>query len=123
MKKTITDDIIQFYNNGKMTASLEERIEDGSVVFLLKGQFPGEIANDLWDELVSCIISGQGITLDLSAAEYISSSMMDVFLRIEQRMEAQGKTMMLIHVPLHIYDLFKKRGLHELLEIEVERNA
>ncbi len=121
MKRILLDDGIAFYNADTQIAIIQETVLQDGILIKMEGQFSGEIANDLWDELSSCVIAKQKITLDLSSVRYLSSSVMDVFLRIEQKMETQGNILLLTRAPSSIYEMFKNRGLNELLEIEVER--
>lgn len=121
MERKISEDGIIFLRDGQEAASLQEQMNDQGIQVAMTGYFTGELSNDLWDEIGSLIIAGQGITLHLGKTEYLSPSVMDVILRLEQRMEEKGKFLLLTHVPEKIYADFKKRGLHELLEIKVEK--
>lgn len=121
MERIISEDGIKFLRDGQEVASLQEQMNDQGIQVAMSGSFPGELSNDLWDEIGSLIIAGQEVSLHLGRAEYLSPSVMDVILRLEQRLEKKGKFLLLTHVPEKIYADFKKRGLHELLEIEVEK--
>ena len=87
----------------------------------LCGAFNSDMANDVFDEMTALISAGQGIVLDLGEAAYLSPSINIVFLSVENKLEEAGKTMRMVHVPDSIYREFRKSGIHELFEMELEK--
>ena len=122
MERVITEDTIRFMDNGTEKAAFQEKLEGESVLITISGAVSGDITNALLDEMTALIVAGQGITVNLEKTTYLASSVMGVFLQMERRLEEKGKYMRIIQMPQNIYDEFKARGLHELLEIEVKRS-
>ena len=122
MERVITEDTICFMDNGIEKASFQEKLEGESVLITISGAVSGDITNALLDEMTALIVAGQGIMVNLEKTTYLASSVMGVFLQMERRLEEKGKYMRIIKMPQNIYDEFKARGLHELLEIEVKRS-
>ncbi|MBQ9252442.1 MAG: STAS domain-containing protein [Clostridia bacterium] len=121
MERVYTEDSIRFMDQGREKAAFQEKVENGVVLFALSGAISGEITNTLMDEMTALIVAGQGLVVDLDRATYLSASAMEVFLRVEKRLEDQGKYLRIVQMPQEIYDTFKSRGMHELLEIEVKK--
>ena len=121
MERRTTDDAICFLKDGNEIATIQETIQDGQVIISLKGSFPGELANDLMDEISALMIAKMGIVVDAGAAEYFASSIGEVFLRTEKKLEEQGKWLRIVNMPSKLFEEFKKKGLHDLLDIEVAK--
>lgn len=119
MEKKYEEDGIHFLENGTEKAVFLEKIENQGIVISIHGAVSGEMANTLMDEISALIVAGQEISVDLEKAAYLSPSVMEVFLRMEKRLEEKGKYLRIIRMPQNIYNEFKARGMHELLEIEV----
>ena len=119
MESVYAEDGIHFMENGTEKAAFLEKMEDQGILISLRGAVSGEMANALMDEMSALIVSGQGITVVLEETTYLSPSIMEVFLRMENKLEEKGKYLRIIRMPQSIYNEFKARGMHELLEIEV----
>ena len=122
MERVITEDTIRFIDNGTEKASFQEKLEGESALIAISGAVSSDITNALLDEMTALIVAGQGITVNLEKTTYLAPSVMEVFLQMEKRLEAKGKYMRIIQMPQNIYDEFKARGMHELLEIEVKKS-
>ena len=121
MQRIYAEDGIRFLKeDGTECARIRETAADGAAEVELSGSFPGELAADLWDELAALAAGGQKITLDLKQVAYLSASAMNALLQIEKRLEARKEFLLLRHMPAGIYADFKKKGMHELFEIEVD---
>lgn len=114
-------DTIRFLDHGSEKALLREKLDKESVTVGLSGSLSGDVANTLLDEVTALIVAGRSIVIDLEGAVYISPSVMEVLLKVEKRLEQNNKFMRIVQCPQEIYDTFKARGLHELLEIEVRK--
>ena len=121
MERVYTEDAIRFMENGTEKAALQEKVEGESIQISLSGAISGDITHTLLDEMTALIVAGQGITVNLESASYLAPSVMDTLLQMEKRLEEKGKIMRLIQMPQPIYDDFKARGMHEMLEIEVKK--
>ena len=119
MEKLYLGDSICFIEGQEERARIKEIVENDCVVFQLFGVFSGETTHDLLDELISVSMSKKDIVLDMEKVQYISSSVLEVFLRVEKKAESNKKTLKFIKVNQNIFDEFKKNGMHELFDIEV----
>lgn len=122
MEKEFTNDSIRFLENGEEKAVIHEAENNGVIMITLSGKLSGDVANTLLDEMTALIVAGQGIVVDLDQTSYVSASVMEVFLRMEKMLEKNNKFMRITNMSQQVYDEFKARGLHELLEIEVKRS-
>ena len=122
MEKEFTNDSIRFLEQGEEKAVIHEAENDGVIMITLSGKQSGDVANTLLDEMTALIVAGQGIVVDLDQTSYVSASVMEVFLRMEKMLEKNNKFMRITNMSQQIYDEFKARGLHELLEIEVKKS-
>ena len=121
MEREYTEDTIRFLDQGTEKASIQEKQEENGILLKLSGAITGEITNALLDEMTALIVAGQDITVDLENTTYLSASVMDVFLKMERRLEEKRKYLQIVQMPPQIYEEFKARGMHELLEIEVKK--
>ncbi|MBQ6513427.1 MAG: STAS domain-containing protein [Clostridia bacterium] len=121
MEKEYTEDSIRFVLNGAEKAAIKEEAADNIIKITLSGELNSEVANTLLDEMTALVVAGQGIVIDLDQTSYVSASMMEVFLRTEKLLEKNNKFMRIAGMSQKIYDEFKARGLHELLDIEVKK--
>ena len=121
MEKEFTNDSIRFLEHGTEKAVINEAANNDIITISLSGNLSGEVANTLLDEMTALILAGQGIIVDLDKTTYVSASVMEVFLRMEKLLEKNNKYMRITNMAQMIYEEFKARGLHELLEIEVKK--
>ena len=122
MERVYTEDMIRFIEDGAEKACFQESSEGETATLTLSGSISGEINNALLDEMTALIVAGQGMIVNLSGVKYLSPSSMEILLRMERKMEEKGKYLRIIQMPQFIYDIFKARGMHELLEIEVMKS-
>ena len=121
MQRIYTEDGIRFLkDDGTEQGLIRETAGENGMSVELSGSFPAETAADLWDELAALAVAGQGITLDMKQLKYLSISAMNALLQVEKRLEARNDCLLLQHMPRKIYEEFRKKGMHELFEIEVE---
>ena len=121
MEKEFGSDSIRFLDNGVEKACIAEAEADGVITITLSGTLSQEIANPLLDEMTALIVAGQGLVVDLEKTEYVSASVMEALLRTEKLLEKSNKYLRIINMSQEVYDGFKARGLHELLDIEVKK--
>ena len=119
MEIVYIEDTIRFIEGGEEKASFQEKLDGNMVVLSLGGTISGEINNALLDEMMALIVADQVLVLNFKNVTYLSPSSMEIILKMERKMEEKGKYLRLIEMPQNIYDIFKNRGMHELLEIEV----
>ena len=121
MEREILEDGIRFVKDGKEAAAIHETIDEEKkeVIVTLSGSLTGETANDLLDELNALVIAGCGIRVDAGKVDYMAASMGNVFLNTENKLEEQNKYLKIVNLPVMIYEEWKKRGLHDLLDVEV----
>ena len=122
MERQYSDDSIKFVDQGIEKALIHEEIGEAAITITLSGELSGEVANTLLDEMTALIVSGQGIVVNMESVVYVSASVMEVLLRMEKLLEQKNRYMRIVQMPQAIYNEFKARGLHELLEIEVKKN-
>ena len=121
MEKEFGSDSIRFLDNGVEKACIAEAEADGVITITLSGTLSQETANTLLDEMTALIVAGQGIVVDLEKTTYVSASVMEALLRTEKLLEKSNKYLRIINMSQDVYDGFKARGLHELLDIEVKK--
>ncbi len=121
MERVYTEDTIRFMEKDQEKASIREQQDGNNILMSLTGSISGEITNALLDEMTALIIAGQGITLNLSDVTYLAPSVMEVFLQMERKLEEKNKILQITQMPQSIYNEFKARGMHDLLEIEVKK--
>ena len=119
MEKEYTGNSIRFLSQGAEKALILEEADKDVITVSLSGELTGEVANVLLDEMTALIVAGQGLVVNLEKTVYISASVMEVLLRMEKRLEEKNKYMQIVQARQEIYNEFKARGLHELLDIEV----
>jgi len=121
MEKEFGSDSIRFLDHGVEKACIAEAEADGVITITLSGTLSQEIANPLLDEMTALIVAGQGLVVDLEKTEYVSASVMEALLRTEKLLEKSNKYLRIINMSQEVYEGFKARGLHELLDIEVKK--
>ena len=121
MEREYSEDTIRFLEHGTEKASITETIEGNTVLMFLSGVISGEVTNVLLDEMSALIVAGMEITVNLDNAQHLAPSVMEVFLQMERKLEEKGKYLRIVQTPQSLYDEFKTRGMHELLEIEVKK--
>ena len=110
---------IVFYNaNTQVLSILEEEREDG-VLLTLRGELRSDVAHELLDELTALATVGVQVTLDFAEVTFITATILDVLLTVQQTMDAMGKgSLVLRKLKPDIYHQFEKTGTSELLIIE-----
>lgn len=121
MQRLYQEDQIAFVKDGAEIARICEMLTDDTVEIALFGAFSSELANDLFDELMALITVGKGIEMNLGGVTHISPTVNRIFLEIEKKLEVSGKIMRMTHVPELIYREFRRNGMYELFEMELEK--
>ena len=121
MERIYRSDGIFFQRDGVEVARIQETIEEDVVCMALSGAFSSDLANDLLDEMMALISVDKGIELNLAQVTHFSPTINRVLLAVENRLEESGKIMRIAHVPELIYQNFRKSGMHELFEMELEK--
>lgn len=108
------------FRNGSVTVlTIEEKETDNGIVMTLNGELRSDVAHELIDELTALATVGVRILVDFSGVTYITSTILDVFLSVQQLMDSMGKgSLVLCKMPAAIYQEFENTGTAELLLIE-----
>lgn len=108
------------FRNGPITVlSIDEIQTDSGITMTLKGELRSDVAHELLDELTALATVGVSIVVDFSDVTYITSTILDVFLTVQQLMDSMHKgALTLRKLPEEIYREFEKTGTSELLLIE-----
>ncbi len=121
MSEVCEDGLNLIRSDGKVTATIREHIDNQDVTLQMSGELSGDVALDLLDEMTALHLAGKRIIVDLKDATYLSASVAEVFLKMEQRVEQKdpNQTLRIINVSRDLFNRFKKIGLHQSLDIEV----
>ena len=108
------------YRNGSLPVlTIEESETENGIVMALKGELRSDVAHELMDELTALATVGVSIFVEFSGVTYITSTILDVFLSIQQLMDTMKKgSLVLCKMPPAVYQEFEKTGTAELLMIE-----
>lgn len=119
LNRKIEGNSIVFRNGSLTVLTIEESETDNGIVMALKGELRSDVAHELMDELTALATVGVGILVDFSGVTYITSTILDVFLSVQQLMDSIKKgSLVLCKMPSAIYQEFEKTGTAELLLIE-----
>ena len=119
LDRKIEGNSIVFRNGSLIVLTIEESETDKGIVMALKGELRSDVAHELMDELTALATVGVSIIVDFSNVTYITSTILDVFLSVQQLMDSMKKgTLILQKMPAAVYQEFEKTGIAELLLIE-----
>lgn len=119
LDRKIEGNAIVFKNGSAPVLTIEESETENGVLMVLKGELRSDVAHELADELTALATVGINIVVDFAEVTYITSTILDVFLTVQQLMDSMNKgTLALRKLPDDIYREFEKTGTSELLMIE-----
>ncbi|MBR2223451.1 MAG: STAS domain-containing protein [Christensenellaceae bacterium] len=123
---TITENaektILRFEKEGELLLTLEEALTgEKQAQISISGKLRSELAGIFMDELLPLAICGYALAFDLSGLTYLSTACLDVFLRLQQKMdERKHGSMRFFGMSEAILHEFEMTGADELLEIGEE---
>lgn len=97
---------------------IREEIADGQARIEPEGRLTQEMVHDLEDELTSMVLMCRLVTIDMTAVQYISSSVIHMILKIQHMMDEQDKTLKISGVGDSIWSRFQETGLEDVFDIE-----
>ena len=119
LDRKIEGNSIIFRNGSATVLTIEENETDNGIVMVLNGELRSDVAHELLDELTALATVGVSIVVDFAGVTYITSTILDVFLSVQQIMDSMHKgSMTLCKLPGEIFDEFERTGTAELLQIE-----
>lgn len=119
LTRKLEGDAIVFYNGASHVLTIHETENDTGVLMALDGELRSDVAHELLDELTALATVGVKVVVDFEKVTFITSTILDVFLTVQQTMDSMGKgTLLLTKMPTEIYQKFEKTGTAELLMIE-----
>ena len=123
MKRSVKGSAVSFTDDiGKLIAQLtEEKKEDKVWQARLSGSVTNECANDIADELYAIISVNNGIILDMSDTQYVSSTFAELLVQLQVRMEkTEFESMPIQNMPVEIYRSLKEGGCITSLDYELK---
>ena len=96
-----------------------EELQDNQVILHMNGALRSDILCFIEDELHALVMTNLSIVMDLREVSYLSVSMQQIFLQIQQKIDEKGAgSFTLIHSNEKIMREFEQTGLTDLLMIE-----
>ena len=119
LTRKIEGNSIIFKNGATTVLTINEEETDAGILMALNGELRGDVAHELSDELTALATVGVNVVVDFSQVTYITSTILDVFLTVQQLMDSMGKgALVLRKLPDDIYREFDRTGTSQLLNIE-----
>lgn len=116
--RNVKGDTLVLLEDGKEILSITEVIKDQRVNIRLDGSLKMSVEHDFLDEMMTFVILGFDLSIDFTNVHYLSSACVEVLLKIQQKMDDQGKgNLFLYYIPKDILDELKSTGMSELLDI------
>ncbi len=114
--------ILQYKKDGQLLLTIEESLTgEKQAQISISGKLRSDLAEAFMDELLPFAIRGYAIGFELSGLNYLSTACMDVFLRLQQKMDDLRRgSMRLFGMSDAILHEFAMTGADELLEIGEE---
>lgn len=119
LERILEGDSIIFRNGSVTVLTIAEKETDMGVDMQLQGELRSDVAHELADELTALATVGISVVVDFTGVTYITSTILDVFLSVQQLMDSMNKgSMVLKNMPTNVFQEFEKTGISELLLIE-----
>lgn len=119
LDRKIEDNSIVFSNGSDVVLVIEEEETENGLTMTLRGELRSGVAHELLDELTALATVGVNVVVDFAEVTYITSTILDVFLSVQQLMDSMRKgELVLRRMTDEIYREFEKTGTSELLIIE-----
>ena len=96
---------------------IKKKEENEILTLLVEGRIDTITAPEFQKQLLNAIEQAQKIIIDLAQVSYISSAGLRSFLIGQKTVNAQKKTMELIHVAEEIMEVFRMTGFSNVLTI------
>ena len=110
---------IVFYSGQTHILTIAEEELENSILLTLQGELRSDVAHELLDELTALATVGAHIILDFAGVTFITSTILDALLTVQQTMDSMGKGSLLLRkLTPQIYHQFESTGISELLMIE-----
>ena len=119
LTRKIEGDSIVFLNGTTHVLTIREEEKENGVLMTLQGELRSDVAHELMDELTALATVGVNVVLDFAEVTFITSTILDVLLTVQQTMDTIGKGSLLLRkIPDKIFEQFEKTGVSELLLIQ-----
>ena len=119
LSRKIEDNSIVFRNGSAVVLTIVEEETENGLTMTLRGELRSDVAHELLDELTALATVGVNVVVDFAEVTYITSTILDVFLTVQQLMDSMQKgELVLRKLSAEIYREFEKTGTSELLIIE-----
>lgn len=121
IKKYDGDCILYSTADGKQFLSMDEQVNEDTqtVVCVLKGELLTLVVQELMDEFNAFLAVGYHIVLDFAGVSYITSSIIQMLLFTQQKIDEEKKGSLLLRkVTADINKELVALGITELLAIE-----
>lgn len=119
LNRRLEGNAIIFSSGSNPVLTIEEEETEQGILMKLNGELRSDVAHELSDELTALATVGVNIVVDFSGVTYITSTILDVFLSVQQAMDTMRRgNLMLRSLPAGILREFERTGTSELLMIE-----
>ena len=119
LKRIIKADSMLFYDGDTLVLSMTEKEMDKDVHIAFEGELRSDASHHIQDELEAYISVGSRIILDFGAVTFVSASLLNALLDVQQLADFFRKgSLVLRNLSDEIYQAMDKRGLTDLLMIE-----
>lgn len=119
-ERRMKDKTMEIYDDhGEFEFSIEESVEDGSMLILLDGKIKNEVAYDFEDEVIAALSVCPKVILDMNKLTYIASISLQSLLNVQRLIDnMDGASMKLVHVSKEVMKILDESGFSDILEIE-----
>lgn len=97
---------------------ITKAVHDGELVISLEGRLDTMTSPELEQSIRTELDTLQGLAIDLTNLEYVSSSGLRVFLFTFKETTKRGVSFKLIHPNDYVMEVFETTGFTDLLDIE-----
>lgn len=119
LKRIIKADSMLFYDGDALVLTMTEKETGNDVLITFEGELRSDTTHHIQDELEAYVSVGSRITLDFGAVTFVSASVLDALLDVQQLADFfQKGDFVLRNLTEEVYQTMDKRGLTDLLMIE-----
>lgn len=119
LTRKIEADSMLFYDGDTLVLTMTEKETGKDVRIAFEGELRSDTTHHIQDELEAYVSVGSRVTLDFGAVTFISASVLDALLDVQQLADFfQKDGLVLQNLSDGIYQAMDKRGLTDLLMIE-----
>lgn len=119
LTRKIEADSMLFYDGDTLVLTMTETETGKDVCITFQGELRSDTTHHIQDELEAYVSVGARIILDFGAVTFVSASVLDALLDVQQLADFfQKGNIVLRNLTDEVYQIMDKRGLTDLLTIE-----